>query len=266
VVWALALVVSSVACTTAGAPLADDERVLGAIETNLRLAILVEGEGLIESLQAQLSVAPKDPVLLTLRGELPSEHADEGLNGAVVEFELGWTDFEGTRPTSYGGSYRRVLPFGPDGAASKAAPLLRSFPFQLPAPDPKILARRVTLWARFHPLDLEAGAVHTGGATLVFERVARLSVRAPGTASLSEVLADEQSTAGELFLAAVSGGDDAALLEPRLEQLVAVLPGARGSQREAIFGALQCLTGQTNGRNVYRWQAWWRERQEPDDT
>jgi hypothetical protein len=261
---ALLLAWASAGCATGGGLAAEDdvERQIRPIETTARLAVLVPPEGLATSVEAELSIAPKDPVELLVRGRRPGADADDGLSEGVVEFEVRWTDFEGTRPTSYGGSFRRVIPFGDDGTATRGQPLTRRFPFALTEPDERILARRVSIWARFHPVDMEAGAARTGSASMLFEQVDRMTLRHPTDVGLAALLAQADSEPGALFLAAL---DESVPEQTRLGQIVDALPALRGARRDELFGALQCLTGQTNGRNVYRWQTWWRQRQKAAD-
>ena len=231
---------------------------LAAIETRRLLTLRPADSGIQLVAVVQLSLAPKDPLALEVVGLRP---AGEPGDDAVVEVQLAWTDFEGLHPTSFGGSMRRVVPFGAGGPASRDEPLVVSLSFDLPPAEARVLARRVRAWARLHPVDMSAGALHTGGASVEFEATSALSFQEQPEGSLAEALVQEDGSPRALFLLAVGAGAAAATEDERLSALIEALPELTGARMEATFGALQCLTGETHGRSVYRWQSWWHRRQ-----
>ncbi|GJM20170.1 MAG: hypothetical protein DHS20C15_00850 [Planctomycetota bacterium] len=243
---------------------------VGELELNSSLSVAVhpgapqsvDGEvvenDLAREVALELQVWPKDPVELELISA-PMTGADQG---ALLEVSLRWVDFLGLAPTSFGRSIKTFRPFGDDQVFSQAERLSRVFRFELEEPEARVLARRLTITARLHPLDLVAAAAErrTGGARVDFPKQQSYSLRRVPAQDLEACLSDPAAVEpDELFLAAVHEAH--ADPHARVGRLVEALPGASGMQREALFGALHFLTDATQGRSVTRWQAWWETRQ-----
>ncbi len=242
----------------ASPPVTDDvveatELPLKLIEPVGTLAGTVVGDGLATRLRvvASLEAVGELPLTaVTQRG--PGEAGDD----ALLDFTLRWKDFSGRGPVSSGRTVHELVPFGPGGVALPGAPLQRAFEMSLTPPQ-DVLARRVEVSGRLYVLDLSDGEGRTGGALVPFSATVVESYARPASRPLSELLVEGEPE--ELFLAAVSA--DAGEREGVIGQLIGGLGGLRGPAREAAFGALLYLTGETHGRSEYRWMTWWRARQ-----
>jgi len=214
--------------------------------------------GLAREVAVECRLSPKEPIQLELIAA-PVGAAQ----GALLEVSLRWTDFVGVTPTSYGRSTKGFHRFGDDERFDKAEPLSRVFRFDLEAPEPRVLARRLVVTSRLYPVDLVAPdlELRTGGARIDFPQRETHSLRRAPAQDLESCLADlTEVEPEELFLAAVHEAvhDPAA----RVARLVGALPDVpEGLHREALFGALHFLTGTTQGRSVPRWQSWWETRE-----
>ena len=246
------------------APHADlaPERVVREIETTRRARFIEGPPGLTRVLTVEISIAPKDPLILEIVGLRPG---GGDLGDGLLEVHLRWKDFVGTQPTSFGGSRRTTVPFGPDGVATRSQAFLRQWIFELPEPEERVLARRVSLTAKLHPVDVLTVGARTAGRTMEvdgliadsFRVLSESAINGGPEVSLSDALADASISAAAIFLQAV-GSDHASRDIPALVGgAVAALESARGPHRDALFGALQFMTGQTQGRSVARWQLWW---------
>lgn len=215
--------------------------------------------GLAREVAVECRLTPKEPIQL----ELIAAPVGTATQGALLEVSLRWTDFVGVTPTSFGRSTKGFHRFGEDARFDKAAPLSRVFRFDLDEPEARVLARRLVVSSRLHPVDLVAPELElrTGGARIDFPQRETHSLRRAPSRDLEACLAElEAVEPEELFLAAVHE----ALRDPaaRVARLVAVLPEVpEGLHREALFGALHFLTGTTQGRSVARWQSWWETRE-----
>lgn len=215
--------------------------------------------GLAREVAVECRLTPKEPIQL----ELIAAPVGTAAQGALLEVSLRWTDFVGVTPTSFGRSTKGFHRFGEDARFDKSAPLSRVFRFDLDEPEARVLARRLVVSSRLHPVDLVAPELElrTGGARIEFPQRETHSLRRAPSRELEACLAElEAVEPEELFLAAVHE----ALRDPaaRVARLVAVLPEVpEGLHREALFGALHFLTGTTQGRSVARWQSWWETRE-----
>ncbi len=217
-------------------------------------------------LTVEVSIAPRDPLTLEILGLRPD---GEDLGDGLLEVHLRWKDFVGTQPTSFGGSRRTTVPFGPDGVATRSEPFLREWTFELPAPEQRVLARRVSLTAKIHPVDVQTTGARTAGRTMEVDALIADSFRVlsgPAVAGgLEAVLADPSMGADAVFLMAVGAGQATRDIPALVGEAVARLEAARGAHRDALFGALQFMTGQTQGRDLARWQLWWSRQSTAQD-
>jgi hypothetical protein len=118
-----------------------------------------------------------------------------------------------------------------------------------------VLGRRIKVEGRLIGVDLVREDGHSGGRILALPRATLESLAPAPPGLLEEHL--QSGNADGIFLAAA--GAPPAWREHVLDGLVGALPSSRGPAREAIFAALLWLTGQTHGRDVQRWSAWWSE-------
>ncbi|MFT7464648.1 MAG: hypothetical protein ACI9EF_003006 [Pseudohongiellaceae bacterium] len=240
----------------------EEERVVREIETIRSAQLLPWSAGLATEATLEVSLRPRDPVTLEILGIRPE---GEDFGDGLLEVELRWKDFVGTEPTSFGGSQRTTVPFGADGIATRETPFVRQWSFQLPEPDKRVLARRVQLKAKLHPVDVLTTGARSAGRTLEMDGVIGDSfVEIPADfvppeddCSLAEVLADATVKPSTIFLMAVGAGSPNRDLPSLVGAAVMSLEEARSPQRDALFGALQFMTDQTQGRSVARWQLWW---------
>jgi len=228
------------------------ERQIREIESVRRLALSTPGDGLARQVELQLSLTPKDPLELEVLGVRPEGQV--GSDG-LVEVAVRWKDHLGVRPDSRGGSFRTTLPMGPDGTASQEQPFTRSWTVNLPEPEARVLARSVSVSVKLHPVDLRSELYRTAGVTVPFD----------GAALDSFAPAPEGDAAAVRFLDAVAAGQPERDLVTLVGAALAALPEADGADRDALFGALHFLSGQTNGRSVARWQTWWEAAQRAGD-
>lgn len=234
-----------------------DQPAAAPIETLASLALPGERSQLALEAVVVVSLWPLDPVTLEVLAQRPAgQTGDHGL----LELEVRWRDFEGVSPTSFGGSERYVVPLGADGVATPDAPFVRSFSFALPAPEARVLARKLSVKGRLHPVDLRVGSRGTGGYPLTLQPAEFTSLRRDPAHPLVLALADDAVDPAEVFLAGLAGAPEGQALNARLSELVQALPDLTGARREAVFGALHGLTGQTEGRSVYRWRTWLERR------
>ena len=226
------------------------------LETTNTLQLESRNDGIVHQLAIELGIEPKVPGEFVVIG-----HSREGRqDDALLQLTVRWRDFVGTSPTSFGGSRSRPVPFGDDGRMSRGEPLTREFVVPLDSAQPHVLARTVDATARLHPVDVLGEEVRSGGARLEFPvtRIETLA-RAPGGTLAEWFNADTTRDPDELFLrAAASAPEERGAV---VGQLVKALSALKGPEREACFGALHFLTGETRGRSVYSWETWLRARQ-----
>jgi hypothetical protein len=174
---------------------------------------------------------------------------------AMLQVSVRWRDFVGISPTSFGGRKTWPMPFGEDGEAEREAPLVRRVTLALDAPQAHVLARQVEVSMRLHPVDVVGEEVRSGGARLDFDPVVLDSFARAPRGTLDELLAASGPVdPSELFLRGAATPPE--LREHAIERLVEALPRISGAEREAAFGALHFLTGETHGRQVFAWEAW----------
>lgn len=227
---------------------------VGVVETlnTLRLSSNGGEDALATKVYVELGIEPK------ILGEF--RVLGRGGNGrpaqdALVQLSITWKDFVGVSPTSFGGRKSRPTVFGDDGDARFGSPLRRTFELTLDPPPPKVLARRVEVSARFHPLDIVGEEVRSAGARLDFSRASLETLaRAPGGVLAEWFEEGGERDPEELFLRAAATPPDRRL--EVVEWLIGSLASLKGAEREAGYGALHFLTGVTNGRSVYAWEAW----------
>jgi hypothetical protein len=240
----------------------EPERVVRDIETIRKAALFGQGPGLTVAVTLEVSIRPKDPVALEILGLRPEGR--EG-NDGLLEVELRWKDFVGTEPTSFGGSFRTTRDFGPDGRATRDDPFVRRWSFELQVPDARVLARRVSVATRLHPVDVLTTGARSAGQTMVVDAVSLDSFRSltgePPQQDLNAALEDLLTPPAEVFLLAVGAGAETRDVMALVERAIAVLETSQGPHRAALFGALQFLTGMVHGRSVSRWKLWWSRQQ-----
>ncbi|MCB9899180.1 MAG: hypothetical protein H6825_14340 [Planctomycetes bacterium] len=246
---ALAVVLSG-ACASTGSSDDPEPTEVRPLEILARATLEPVGEGLSTHARLVLSLAPKEPVPIDVIAE-----GDGQVSDAFVEVRLQWKDFFGLEPTSLGRGRTLHLPFGPDGSGSRTAPLVRTLDLELEDPDPRVLARRITVDAVLRPIDIEQGEARSGGAALPFPRQTASVFLHPVDESLEALLAaDPPRDPVAIFTAGAREGLDRPL--PTLTALVDALPVLEGAEREALFGALLFLTGETNFRSIPQWKSW----------
>jgi len=219
-----------------------------------RLTGLTDGVAL--AVDCELLIEPKEPGTFRVLGRGRGGGADD----AMLQVSVRWRDFVGVSLTSFGGRRTWPLPFSDDGEAQRGAPLTRHLQLDLEAPQAHVLARRVDVSLRLHPVDVLGEEYRSGGARLEFAPATlECLVRQPD-GTLDELLAAPgPRNPEELFLRAA-----ATPLEQRehvIELLVKSLSRLNGSEREAAFGGLYFLTGESHGRQVFAWEAWLAARQ-----
>jgi len=222
------------------------------VQAGLQLAA-PEG-GVVERLAIRVTLSPG--------GELPVRVAGVRSDAATAEerslldLDLAWTDFRGDGPRSLGRSERFVLPFVAEGDAAPGAPLIVERTVELPAAA-GVLARRVAARARLIGIDLQLEHGHTGGTLLVLPEAELESFEVVPPGTLAQHL--QSGSVPGIFLSAASARGERR--EQALAMLVAALPATPEPARGAIFAALLYLTGETHGRDIYRWSSWWKARQ-----
>jgi hypothetical protein len=246
---------ASTGCRSTAANAADENApVVGVVETLNTLTLTSNGgrDGLATQVFVELSIEPKILGEFRLIGR---GSGDGPAQDALVQLTMSWKDFPGLSPTSYGGRRSGPTVFGDDGDASRGSPLRRTFELSVGNPDPSVLARRVEVSARFHPIDLVGEEVRSAGARMDFPKASLETLaREPGGTLQQWFEEGGERDPAELFLRAAAtpeGQRDAVV-----EFLVGSLASLKGPEREAAFGALHFLTGVTNGRSVYAWETW----------
>jgi len=238
------------------------ERPVREIETVRLASLFAEHPGLTAKVTVEVSIRPKEPIALEILGMRPEGEA--GSDG-LFEVELRWKDFVGTEPTSFGGSFRTTRPFGQDGRATRDDPFVRRWSFDLQVPDARVLARRVSVATKLHPVDVLTDGARSAGLTMAVGAVSIDSFRSmggkPPPLDLADAVSDQTTLASDVFLLAVGAGLATREEATLVEQAIAVLDESQGPHRGALFGALQFLTGQVNGRSVNRWKLWWSRSQ-----
>jgi hypothetical protein len=221
-----------------------------------RMTLVSKGEGLVEALEVSLAIEPKIPGEYTILGRLPE---GSGVSDAMIVFSLHWKDFVGVSSTTSGRERPEIVEFGGDGELSRKAPFSRAYSFDLDRPRANVLARLVEVRATLHPIDVRSTEIRSGGARVVFDSVRLESLLRPATATIDELLAqDSPRDPVEIFLGAAQTPE---VDRPRvIELLVGALAGLPVRERSACFGALHFLTGNTQGSDVYLWEAWLRDR------
>lgn len=250
---------AGVACATSAprSELTEDLPPLGKLELRPELSLAAEGGpesgGLGHEIAAEVRLTPLVNGEWTLLSQPAGEH-----QGGLLEVSLSWKDFVGTSPSSFGRSLKTVRAFGEDLDFSAERPLSRLFRFDVPLPEARILARRVSLSVRLHPVDIRGVALRTGGSRIDFPVASLETYRRDAATPFAELAADADPE--ELFLAAAQVTNS--LRSERVGEVIARLDATKGPQREAFFGALQFLTGITQGRSVARWEDWWMRQSE----
>lgn len=228
----------------------EDPPSLGLVELVARAAIEPVGEGLVTRVRLRLSLAPKGSVPAEVIARAPGQGSD-----AFVEVRLQWRDFLGVGPTAVGRAHTRHLSFGDDGTAERFLPLERDFDLSLEAPDARMLARRITVDAVLRPVDVIQGSVRSGGVAVPFPRqTVAVFAAVPDVPFLDVLAGAPPRDPVQLFVSAAQDG-----LDERDETLVRVvdaLDDVVELEREALFGALMFLTGETNFRSIPQWRAW----------
>lgn len=252
---ALALTLTLAACV-AGCVSSDEGADLPfkAIEPLTTGRVEVLGSGLAERIRYTTRIEPTTEMPLTVVGLRPE--SDIG-DDAVLDITVRVVDFPGTGPISQGFSMHAVGAYGPGGVAAAGAPLEQSTEVELRPAQP-VLARRVEAFARLFVIDLQAEDGRSGNMMLTFPVATAESLVRPPTRSLLEALGGEDPA--ELFLAAAAMSGEQR--DTAISQLIDGLSYASPSIREAIYGALLYLTGETHGRSEYRWRDWWRLQRE----
>ncbi len=246
--------------TGAGADDEDEPPPVGVVETLDTLSLAAPPGGIATTVAITLGIEPLGLGDFTVVGRGPR---DGVADDAQLQLSLQWRDFVGTSPTSFGGRRSWPTAFGDDGRAARGAPLQRTFAAELDAPQPHVLARRITVSARFHPIDLVSELVRSGGARMEFpEAVLETLAREPEGTLAEWFELDGDRDPEELFLRAAAA--PVAQREQVVTRLISTLAALKGAEREAGFGALHFLTGETQGRSVYAWETWLRERARTD--
>jgi len=213
----------------------------------LRLSTLEDGPS--RSLRVAVLVEPLDG--------LPLEVAPaDGESAGLLELRVRWQDF-GAAPASVGRTTQVVLPWSVAGLARPGAPLVLSTTVALGEPG-EALARRVTVEGRVIGIELLRDDLRSGGLLRSLPAVQLEMTALPPAGSLERHLAEGDPEGIFLAAAAVSGATERR--EEVLGRLIEALPDSGGAAREALFGALLFLTGETHGRDTWRWTNWWRER------
>ncbi len=198
-------------------------------------------------------IAPSDGVPLRVVACGPPEAA------GLIELSVRWQDFRGDGPLAAGRSAQVLVPWGGVGTATTEAPCERTADIAVDGGE-GVLARRVQVEGRLIGLDFGRDHGHSGGRVLPLPRAVLDSVAPAPPGLLDEHLQSGQPDG--IFLAAAGAPPEWRSLV--LDRLVGALPASRGEAREAIFAALLWLTGETHGRDVHRWSAWWsQERNRP---
>jgi len=231
-----------------GAPRsAVDSRPLLALEPRIGLVLQpAPGDGPARVVRVTVRIATADGVPLRVVACGPPESA------GLLELSVRWQDFRGDGPVASGRSSQVLVPWSGEGLATAEAPCERTAEVSLSVTE-GVLARRVQVEGRLIGVDFERDDGHSGGRLLSLPRAA-LDSLAPAPAGLL----DEHLQSGRpdgIFLAAAGAPPEWRSMV--LDRLVSALPASRGKAREAIFAALLWLTGETHGRDVHRWSAWW---------
>ena len=227
---------------------------VGVVETLNTLEARAGGgdDEIATRLELEVVIEPKTPGVFQVIGQRPGGGP---LDDALIQLTVSWKDFVGLSPTSFGGRKSRPTLFGESGEASRGAPLRRLFEIELDAPQPRVLARRVELSARFHPLDVVGDEVRSAGSRMDFPPIAVETVaRAPGGTLAEWFQEGEGRDPAELFLRAASSPPERRLRV--IQRLIYSLASLNAAERVAGVGALHFLTGVTNGRSLYAWETW----------
>ena len=237
-------------CASTGEP-EEEPLPVAVIETFRELRLSSPDEGLTREVRVEMRVESLEPGVYQLLGRGRRLKVDD----AMLQVNVRWRDFVGLSPTSYGGRRSWPLEFGEDGLMERGLPLVREVPIELDEPQERVLARQVTVSMRLHPVDVVGEEVRSGGARMEFPP-ARIDSyrRQPEGELLPYLLSPEERDPSELFLRAVAVPE--AKREEHLELLIGHLSKLDGADREAAFGALHFLTGETHGRQVYAWETW----------
>jgi hypothetical protein len=248
---AAALLFAVLAACAAGPPVVDLP--LARIDPVLRLSLEAVGPGLARHLRVRVEVEAPGLGPLEVRGV---RGTGEGPDAVLLDLELRTVDFPGDRPVSSGRTTRLLVPWGRGGVAAPGAPLVVVHEVAL-EPGEDGLARRVEAQGRLIGVDLIAAAAHSGGTILDLPTARLESFAAVPSGSLEAAL---QSGDGPgIFLAATAMPTEGRDELPGV--LVGALAGLDRPAREAAFAALLYLTGETNGRDIYRWRSWWKQRE-----
>ena len=223
-------------------------RPLVGVQPRMELRLSTPDDGPARTLRVSVLVEPTDGV--------PFSVVPVGGDGSgLLELTVRWHDFR-AEPTTSGRSTQAVLPWVGAGRAEDGAPLVMTTSVALG--DPRdALARRITVDGRLIGVDLVREDGHTGGSLFNLARATLETSPLPPAGTLERQL-QEGDPAG-IFLSAVASPP--AVREDVVGRLVAALPESGGAGREAIFGALLFLTGETHGRDVWRWTTWWKQRE-----
>jgi hypothetical protein len=224
-----------------------------AVAPRMRVELSAREGAPVTALQVSVSLWPPEAEPLVVAGVRSDAASPE--ERSLLDLDVHWTDYRGDQPRSTGQSQRVLLPFLSRGEASQQAPLVVVRDVALPVPE-DMLARHVRVRGRIIGVDLQLPAGHTGGTLLALPEATLESFAPAPPGTLQEHL-QSRSVPG-IFLSA--SGAPAGRREEVLETLVEALPATPQPAREAIFAALLYLTGETHGRDIYRWSSWWKAR------
>jgi hypothetical protein len=228
------------------------DRPFKQIDTLTTARVEVMGTGLAERIRYITRIEPEAESSLTVVGQRASgEDGDD----ALLDIAIRVVDFPGIGPVSQGFSMHAIVPYGPGGVASPGSPLEQATEVGL-RPARSVLARRVEAFARLIVIDILEEDGRTGSVVLTFPLTVAESLARRPAHSLLEALGGEDPE--ELFLAAAATDTD--VRDVAIGQLIEGLSYGAPQIREATFGSLLYLTGETHGRSEYRWKDWWRLR------
>ena len=243
----LGLAAGLLSCSVATPVAAEPVRPFVSVHPRMELRLSSPDDGPAQTLRVSVLVEPTDGVPLSV---VPLGGDGSGL----LELTVRWHDFR-AQPTVSGRSTQAVLPWTGAGRAEDGAPLVMTTSISLGDPQ-GALARRITVEGRLIGVDLVREDGHTGGAMFNLAPATLETAPLPPAGSLEQHL--QAGDAEGVFLSAVAS--PSAVREDVIGRLVAALPDSSGASREAVFGALLFLTGETHGRDVWRWTTWWKQR------
>ena len=258
VLWALSvlLLLSAPSCRALLGVSSDDGELppVGVVETLNTLEVKADGGDyeIAARIELQVVIEPKTLGVFRVVGRGPGGGT---VDDALIQLTVSWKDFVGLSPTSFGGRKSSPTLFGDSGDARRGEPLRRVFEIALETPQPQVLARRVELSARFHPLDVVGDEVRSAGARMEFPPITiETLARVPGGTLTEWFHEGDERDPAELFLRAAASPPERRMRV--IKRLIDSLASLNASERDAGFGALHFLTGVTNGRSLYAWETW----------